>query len=72
MIKKKFCVSYNYITSFDATVSAETKEEAIAKVKEVIGDDVEIEGAWEVTQQKACCADNGICNCNCKKESTND
>ena len=43
---KKFCVCYQVVTSYDATVSANTKEEAIAMVREVIGSDVIIEGAW--------------------------
>jgi len=45
---KKFCVVYNVITSYDVSVKAKTKEEAIEKVKEVIGADAVIEGAWAI------------------------
>jgi len=45
---KEFCVVYEVTTSYDAAVSAKTKDEAIAKVKEVIGSDVVVTGTWEV------------------------
>ncbi len=45
---KMFCVVYNVTTSYDASVEAKTKEAAIEKVKEVIGADIVVEGAWEV------------------------
>ena len=49
---KKFCVVYNVTTSYDAAVSAKTKEEAIAKVREVIGSECVIEGAWPVRKNE--------------------
>ena len=49
---KKFCVSYQLTTSYDASVSAKTKEEAIAKVKEVIGSDIVIEEAWALRDRE--------------------
>ena len=50
--KKEFSVCYNYTTSYEAVVKAETKKEAIAKVKEVLGDDITIESSWEVMLQQ--------------------
>lgn len=49
--KKEFSVNYNFTTSYEAVVKAETAEEAIAKVKEVVGDDISIESSWEVKPQ---------------------
>ena len=49
---KTYCVTYNTTTSYDTSVKARTKEEAISKVKEVIGEPVTIEGAWEVKEKK--------------------
>lgn len=45
---KTYNVTYNVTTSYDAVVKAKTKKEAEAKVKEVIGDPVEIEATYEV------------------------
>lgn len=45
---KNYCVCYSVTTSFDAEVTAKSKEEAVKKVIEVIGDPVAIEGVWEV------------------------
>ena len=51
MKNKRYCVSYGYYTSYDTTVIASSKEAAEAKVKEVIGDDVTLEGTWEVHEK---------------------
>lgn len=45
---KKWNVNYAVTVSHDATIKAETKEEAIRKIEEVIGEDVVIESVWEV------------------------
>lgn len=45
---KTYSVTYNYATSYEAVVKARNVEEAKKKVLEVVGDDVEIEAAWEV------------------------
>lgn len=45
---KKYSVVYNTTTSYEAVVYASTKKEAIAKVREVIGDPVTIEEAREM------------------------
>jgi hypothetical protein len=49
---KKFCVAYNITTTYDASVSAETKKEAMAKVQEVIGSGAVMEGAWELRENE--------------------
>lgn len=51
MKSKSYCVSYGYYTSYDTTIKAKNKEEAERKVKEVVGDDVTIEGTWEVRNE---------------------
>ena len=43
MKPKRWSVNYNYNTSYEADVWAHSKEEAINKVKEVVGDDIKIE-----------------------------
>lgn len=48
---KKFCVIYSVTTSYDASVSAKNAEEAKKKIIEVIGDDAEIDGAWEIKSE---------------------
>lgn len=48
---KTYCVNYSYRTSFDTTVKARSKEEAEAKVLEVIGD-CDLEGTWEVRKKE--------------------
>lgn len=45
---KKYSVTYNTTTSYEAVVQAKTKKEAEEKVKEVIGDPIEIETVREV------------------------
>jgi hypothetical protein len=45
---KKFCVVYNVTTSYDISVKSKTKDEAIAKVKGFVGDDIVVEDAWEI------------------------
>lgn len=45
---KKYNVTYNTTTSYEATVKAKSAEEAKKKVMEVIGEPVEIEDIWEV------------------------
>jgi len=50
--QKEFSVCYNYATSYEAVVKAKTKDDAIAKVKEVVGDDIKIESSWEVNFKK--------------------
>jgi hypothetical protein len=45
---KKFCVLYNTTTSYDTVVVAENEKEARVKVKEVIGEPVNIESVWEI------------------------
>lgn len=45
---KRFNVIYNVTVSYDADVLANTKKEAIAKVKEVIGEPVYIESVHEL------------------------
>ena len=47
---KKFCVTYSYTTLADAEIAANTKEDAIKKVREVMAD-VKIDGAWEVKSE---------------------
>lgn len=49
---KKFNVSYNVTTSYDADVFARNKKEAIAKVVEVIGEPVQIEYVNELPNEK--------------------
>lgn len=48
---KIFTVNYTTTTSYDAVVTAKSKEAAIAKVEEVIGEPVVIESAWEVKRE---------------------
>ena len=48
---KQFSVMYNTTTSSEAVVNAKTKKEAIAKVKEVIGDPIKIEASWELKRK---------------------
>ena len=48
---RKFCVCYSLTVSYDSTVSAKTKEEAVAKVREVIEDAV-ITGAWPIRKDE--------------------
>lgn len=50
---KKFTVNYAVTTHYDTVVKAKTKEEAVKKVREVIGDPVDIESAWEVKDHAA-------------------
>lgn len=45
---KKYSVTYNTTTSFEAIVEAKNKKEAEAKVVEVIGEPVEVETVREV------------------------
>ena len=49
---KRFSVMYNTTTSFESVVNAKTKKEAIAKVKEVVGEPIKIEKSWELRKQK--------------------
>lgn len=44
---KKFCISYSYLTFADVAVEAKTKEAAIKKATEVLGD-IDIDSVWEV------------------------
>ena len=46
---KRFCVTYSYTVLADAAITADSKEDAIKKVEEVLGD-VKIDGAWEVKE----------------------
>lgn len=52
MKNKRYCVCYGYYTSYATTITAKNEKEAETKVKEVIGDDVTIEGTWEVRNEK--------------------
>ena len=46
---KTFSVQYSITTGCDATVQAKSKEDAIKRVREIIGNDCQIESVWEVT-----------------------
>ena len=48
---KTYCVVYNITTSYDSTVKAKNEKEARAKVIEVIGQPLQIEQVWEVTEK---------------------
>ncbi|MEE9214800.1 MAG: hypothetical protein V3U54_08420 [Thermodesulfobacteriota bacterium] len=48
---KTFSVMYNTTTSSESVVVAKTKKEAIAKVREVIGEPIKIEQAWELKEK---------------------
>ena len=48
---KTYCVVYSVTTSYDAAVKAKTREEAVAKVREVIGEPVTIESVWETKEK---------------------
>lgn len=50
---KRFSVSYSTTTSYEALVNAKTKKEAIAKVKEVIGEPIKIEKSWELRKKES-------------------
>lgn len=50
MPNKRYCVTYSYRTHYDTTVTADSKKEAEAKVREVVGD-VKFEGTWEVHEK---------------------
>ena len=45
---KTYNVIYNTTTSYDAVIKAKNKKEAEDKVKEVIGEPVEIESIYEI------------------------
>lgn len=45
---KFYCVCYSYRMAFDSTVRAENKKEAIKKVKEIVGEDIRLDGIWEI------------------------
>lgn len=47
---KRYNVVYNTTMSHEATVEALSTEHAEKKVREVIGDDVEIEACWIVRE----------------------
>lgn len=49
---KTYCVVYNVTTSYDASVKAVSKKEAIEKVREVIGEPVTIESVWETKEKQ--------------------
>lgn len=49
---KTYCVVYAVTTSYDAEVKAASREEAIAKVREVIGEPVTIESVWQTKEKK--------------------
>ena len=53
MTKKlnRYSVLYKLTTSSEAIIKAKTKKEAIAKVREVIGDPITIEDAWELKRK---------------------
>lgn len=44
---KTFTLTYSVTTHYDTIVHAKDRNAAIAKVKEVIGEPVEIENVWE-------------------------
>lgn len=48
---KTYSVEYSTTTRYDAVVKAGNKAEAINKVKEVIGESVVIESAWEIKNE---------------------
>lgn len=48
MKMRRFNVTYNVTTSYDADVLAKNKKEAIAKVVEVIGEPVKIKSVHEL------------------------
>lgn len=45
---KKYSVIYNITTSYEAIIKAISKKEAKEKVKEVIGEPIEIERIFEI------------------------
>lgn len=47
---KKFNVTYEVTTCYEATVKAKNKEEAKKKVIEVIGDPVQIDSVYELKE----------------------
>lgn len=49
---KTYCVVYNVTTSYDTEIKAKSREEAMAKVREVIGEPVTIESVWETKEKK--------------------
>lgn len=49
---KTYNVCYSVTTSFDAVVKAKNAKEAEAKVVEVIGDPVTIDGVHEVRERR--------------------
>ena len=44
---KKFVVNYSVTTSYDVVIRAKNQKEAEQKVREVIGDPVEIDSSYE-------------------------
>lgn len=48
---KTYCVCYTITTSSETTVRANNKKDAIQKVKEILGDDTVIDGAWETKKK---------------------
>jgi hypothetical protein len=48
---KTFSVIYEETISREAVVTAKNKEEAIAKVKEVVGDEIVVTNTWSHTKK---------------------